>query len=210
MLLKLCDSEVEDLDRVAATLVRLEPDVVRFQISVNNTLLVGFLHGRANLLEDVECPSNGEILLLFQDLTERAAVEIFHGEISGSTIRSFGEAEVRYVDDVGMAETAGSARFTAKPFDEFGTLHELRSDNFDRDGSLGAQMGREIHGPHAAASKLAFDFVFAVERLTYKIRKIHKIRIPILFDLPCTTLSAVRFSLFAAITSNLTGFKPEV
>src|SRR5215203_517959 len=164
---------------------------------MDDSLLVRFVHGGANLFENIERPSDGEIFLLLEYLAERTSVEILHRQVGGPAVRRFCEAEVRYIDDIGVAETTRSPSFAAKALDKFGTLHELRGDNLDRDRALGAEMGRKIHGSHTATAKFAFDFIFVVERLPDEIRKIHKTQISISFDLSFTTRNTGRFSLFA-------------
>src|SRR5215203_7281358 len=92
---------------------------------MDDSLLVRFVHGGANLFENIERPSDGEIFLLLEYLAERTSVEILHRQVGGPAVRRFCEAEVRYIDDVGVAETTCSPSFAAKAFDKFGTLHEL-------------------------------------------------------------------------------------
>ena len=99
---ELCDTEVEHLNGVAAALVRFEPDVVGFEIAVDDALRVGFVYGGADLFEDVDGPRDGEILLLFEDLAKRAAVEILHHEIRDLAFFRLRESEVGDINNVRM------------------------------------------------------------------------------------------------------------
>ena len=63
-------------------------------------------------------------------------------------------------------------------------------------------MVRKIHRPHTAAAKLAFDKVFAVQRLACEVEKIHTLFKQTLTVLPrdlqvITTPIPIKFSIFA-------------
>ena len=60
------DAEVEHFDSIATEPVRFEPDVFGFQIAMDNSLLVGFMHRRANLLQDIHYPLQRQPLFLYQ------------------------------------------------------------------------------------------------------------------------------------------------
>ena len=122
-----------------------------------------FVNGRADLFENIERPCDRQILFFFKYLAERAAVEIFHHEIRDLALVGLGKSEVGDVDDIRMPQTPRSTSLAPKPLDKLGPLHKLRRNDLDRDRPLGAEVGRKIHRPHPAASKLAFNTVFVVE-----------------------------------------------
>src|SRR6185503_14299660 len=93
---QLRDSEIEHLHAIATQPVWLEPDVVRLQIAVQNALLMRFLNGAANLLENVHDPIKRQAILFGQHVTQRAAVEIFHHQVSDSIIVVARETKVSY------------------------------------------------------------------------------------------------------------------
>src|SRR5215213_4685853 len=97
---------------------------------MDDALLVCFVNGRANLIEDVGDPLERQTLLLCQNVAERAAVEILHHEVSNLAGFYLRETKVGYVNDVRMAQTSGSARFAFEALDEFVIAHELRRDEF--------------------------------------------------------------------------------
>src|SRR5689334_10069963 len=74
LLFELCDSEVEDLHGVAAALIGFEPDVVRFEVTVDDALLMRLLHSRTNLFKNIERPSDRKILFFVKYFAQRAAV----------------------------------------------------------------------------------------------------------------------------------------
>src|SRR5215217_4685844 len=65
------DTEIENLDGIAATLIGFEPDVIRFKVTVNYSLFVGLVDRRADLFENIEGPTYGQVLFFFEDLAER-------------------------------------------------------------------------------------------------------------------------------------------
>ena len=81
LLLELGDTKIEHLHGIAAALIWFEPDIVGFEIAVDDALAVGFVDGRADLFEDIERPGDRQVLFLVKYLAERAAVEVFHHEI---------------------------------------------------------------------------------------------------------------------------------
>src|SRR6266550_6730507 len=60
---KFCDAEVEHLNAISAQTIWFEPYVVRLEITVDDSLVMGFVHSRTDLLEYVYHPLDGEALL---------------------------------------------------------------------------------------------------------------------------------------------------
>src|SRR6185369_11424929 len=104
---KLDQAEVEHLDGVTTTTIRLEPDIIRLEISMNDAGAMGLFDSRANLFEDVDHPRDRQRTFFSNDLSERAAIEILHDEISDWTIPRLCDAEVSNVDDVRVSQPAG-------------------------------------------------------------------------------------------------------
>jgi hypothetical protein len=173
VLFELGDTEVEDLNGVTAALIWFEPDVIGFEVAVNYSLKMRLVDCGANLFEDIERPRDRKVLFFFEDLAERAAVEIFHHEVCSASIRCLCESKVGDVHDIRVAETPGSSSFASESLDEFGAFHELRCDDLYGHGPFGPEMCTEIHRSHSATPELTFDLVFAVERLPDKVRKVH-------------------------------------
>src|SRR5712692_6626691 len=126
------NAEIEDLNAVTAEAVWFQPDVVGFQIAMNDALLMRFMHRGTDLFEDVHDPIERQAFFFDQHVAERAAVEIFHYQISNPPDSIAGKTKVGYVNDVGMAQAAGRAGFALETLDEFFVAHELRRDQLDR------------------------------------------------------------------------------
>src|SRR5213078_228009 len=97
-----------------------EPDVVGFEIAMDDALLMRFVYGRADLFEYVHRPFERQAFLFREYVAER-------------------EAEVGHVHDVGVAQTTGGAGLALEAFDELLVAHELRRDQFQRNETLRAE-----------------------------------------------------------------------
>src|SRR5262249_17813485 len=151
--------EVENFDRVTATSIRLEPDIVGLQISVNDAGAMRFFDRRANLFEDVNHPRDRQRPLFRNDFSQRAAIEILPHEGSDWTILRLRNAEVSDVNDVWVSQPACRFRFTSKPRDKLIVSGELRMDDFNRDGPFRAEMRRTIDLAHSSFSEELFDLI---------------------------------------------------
>ena len=112
------DAEVEHLNPIATEPVWFEPDVFRFQIAMDDSLLVRFVNSRADLLQNIDHPLQRQTFLLREHVAERATIQIFHHQVSDGFLASVGKTEVGYVNYVWMAETAGRASFAFEAGDE--------------------------------------------------------------------------------------------
>jgi hypothetical protein len=72
-----------------------------------------------------------------------------------------------------MPQPPGRPGLAPEALDKFRPLHKLRSYHLYRNRAFRAQVGRQIHSPHPAASQLAFDTVFVVERLPDHVGEFH-------------------------------------
>src|SRR5215510_8544102 len=97
------DTEVQHLDAITAETIWFEPDIVGLQIAMDNALLVRFMNRGTHLFENVDHPVERQTFLFGQHVAKRAAVEIFHHEVSNLTGRYVCKTEIRYVDNVWMA-----------------------------------------------------------------------------------------------------------
>ncbi len=70
---------------------------------MDDALLVCFVNGGTHLFENVGHPFERETFLFRQHITERAAVEILHHEVSNLTRLNVRKTEVGYVNNVWMA-----------------------------------------------------------------------------------------------------------
>src|SRR6185369_17750157 len=65
---ELRNTEIENFDAITTETIRLEPDVVRLQVSMDDALLVCLVNGRANLIEDVSDPFERQTLLFRENI----------------------------------------------------------------------------------------------------------------------------------------------
>src|SRR5688572_10008056 len=119
------DAEVENLDAITSQAIRFEPDIVGLQIAMDDALLVCFMNRGTDLIENVGNPLEWQTLLFSQNVTERAAVEILHHEVSHLACLHARKAEVRYINYVRVTQASGGARFTFEALDKFVVPHEL-------------------------------------------------------------------------------------
>ena len=160
------DAKVEHLHAITTEPVWFEPDVFRFQIAMDNSLLVRFVHGGANLFENINHPIQRQSFLFHQDIAERAAVEILHHQIRDRLGARLRETEVGNVDNIWMAQPPRGAGFALEARDKLFVAHELRRDQFERDVALGAEVRGKIHCAHSAASEQSLQAILFVEHLT--------------------------------------------
>src|SRR4029434_3525427 len=77
---KFRNTKIEHLNAITTQAVWFEPDVVGFQIPVDDALLMRVVYRRTNLFENIYHPVEWKAGLFGQHVTKRAAVEIFHYE----------------------------------------------------------------------------------------------------------------------------------
>src|ERR1051326_715183 len=106
--------EVLGLDGVAATAVWLEPDIVWFEVAVDDACSMCCFHRGANLFQNIDDPRDWKCALLGHDIGQRTAVQVFHDKIGNWSISSLREAEIGDVDNVRMSQAAGCFCFAAK------------------------------------------------------------------------------------------------
>src|SRR6266511_4934676 len=92
---------------------------------MDNSLLVRFMHCRANLLEDVHHPLQRQSLLLGEDIAKRATIEIFHHEIRDSFCSNMGKPKVGNVNNVRVAQATSGAGLALEARDKLFVAHEL-------------------------------------------------------------------------------------
>src|SRR5262249_30667296 len=152
-------TEVEHFDRVAAASIRLKPYVVRFQIAMDDPVIVRFADCRADLIDYIDYPRKRQSLILFDHFAQRAAVKVLHNQISDSAAVYGRKSEIGDVDDVRMAKASCGFGFAFETLYEFGVGHKLRSDDFERDRTGSSYVGGKIYRPHSALTELLFDSV---------------------------------------------------
>src|SRR6266403_898683 len=152
-LTELRNPKIEHLNSITTKSVRLEPDVIGFQIAMDDALLMCFMDGRANLLQNINDPIERQAILLEQHVTQGAPVEVFHHQIGNTFSAAARESKISNIDDVRMAQAPRRACFTLEALDEFFVAHELRRNQFQSYVTLSPQVRRQKHRAHAALSE---------------------------------------------------------
>ena len=147
------DPEVGDL-HVA---VRVDQDVGRLHVPVDDAVVVGVLERRAELQQDSLHDGYGQWRVLADHHVEWSAVDVLHDE----------EQRIARVpngvdhDDVGVIESRGRSGLALEPFFHAGVEREVRQHDLDRDPAVQSQVVGEVDDGHAAAADLAADLVLA-------------------------------------------------
>jgi hypothetical protein len=89
---------------------------------------------------------------------EGFAVEEFHHEVAAAARQV---AEVEDLDDAGMADRGGRARFVEEPRDGVAVIRQLRQQHLDRCAAAEQRVFREVHRAHAALADPRCDLVVA-------------------------------------------------
>src|SRR5262245_8973317 len=89
----------------------IEQDVPRFDVSVQNAVLMRVMHGARDLRDQFRCMTNGDWRTP-DDFIQLAAFDEFHAEIARTVTLS----DVVNGYDAGMLQLRGSFGFPAKPF----------------------------------------------------------------------------------------------
>ena len=149
---KLGEAEVQDLHRP----VRPNLDVGRFQVAVNDPLLVRCLERLGDLRRDGQCVLERDRAAP-QSLRQILAFDQLHDE--GVHITGFFKAvDVSDVRMVQRREGLGFARETCEPF---GVVREAIRQNLDRHVAIEVGVPRAIDLAHAAGADQRDDFIRA-------------------------------------------------
>lgn len=101
-------------------------------------------------------------------LKKRLTIQKLHHQIGNRRNVYHGDTKVGYVNDIRMTESARSFGFTLEANQQFPVAHELRSDDLNGNGALGAGVDGLIHAAHAAFAEQLFDQILIVERSPYE------------------------------------------
>ena len=101
-----------------------------------------------------------EALLLAQQLAQRDAGQVLHDEIRHVAVLAL----VEDVDDVRVGQARRRASLLDEPALEHGVVAQVPVHDLERDAPLEAQIGRDVHGRHAAARDARANPVSAVDQ----------------------------------------------
>ena len=115
--------------------------------------------------------SGGSWPLLLDDLLERAALQVLHGDVGAAV----GLAAVVDRDDVRVVEARRGLRLAPEALDELAVLGVALGHDLERDLAAEARVLGEVHRRHAADAEAPEHAVAAVERLTgARCRPVHR------------------------------------
>jgi hypothetical protein len=146
------EAEVEDLDLA----VRLDDDVRRFQVAMDDPFLVRRGERLANLCGNRErfVQRQGASL---QTLVERFALDQLHDEHGGRP----GALEAEDRGDIRMAQRSEKLRLPLEPGDAVRIRRERVGQQLQRDVAAQAGVAGAIHLTHAARAKSGLDDIRA-------------------------------------------------
>src|SRR5262249_43084257 len=140
------EAEVDHLHEVAARAHRLEDDVLRLQIAVDDLERVRLAERGEHLTEDVDDATERERPLLVPHAREVAPAQELHDEVE---LLVGGLAEVDDADRVRVIEAARCARLRDEARDRALLPDEVRVHDLDRDGSTEVRLLRPVDTAHA-------------------------------------------------------------
>ena len=149
---------------VAAARARLEVDVLRLEVAVEDTERVRLRDGGARLIEHVDGDVERQRALV-EERAQRPAAEQLHHQVREPRLAAIREAEVRDVDHVGVAHLPGRSRLALEPLDGRVVRRQLRHEHLERDLAARPEVRRAVHGAHPAAAEQGVDAVLAVHDL---------------------------------------------
>ena len=129
---------------------------------MNDSKLVRFMNGRANLIENVRDPLERQAFLFSENIAERATVEVLHHEVSNLPRLHVCEAKVGHIYNVRVTQAACRTGFTLEALDKLIVTHELRRDEFQRDITFRAEVCGKKDGAHSTLPEQMFEAVFFV------------------------------------------------
>ena len=149
------DAEVGDLHLA----VGADQDVGRLDVAVHEPGLVGEVERGGHLAGDLRRLLGGDPAVGAQDVGERAAVDVLHGDEVGAGVL----APVVDADDVRVAEVGRRLRLAPEALDEVGVDGELGEQHLDGDLAVEQAVAPEEHVGHAAAPDALAQLVAIVD-----------------------------------------------
>src|SRR6266545_2842206 len=129
---------------------------------MDNSLLVRFMHCRANLLKDVHHPLQRQSLLLGEHIAKRATIEVLHHEIRDSFCSNMGEPKIGNINNVRMAQATSGAGLALEARDKLFVTHELRRDQLQRYVAFSAQVSGQVDCAHSASSEQSLEAILFI------------------------------------------------
>ncbi len=158
--LHLGEAEVDHLDEVAAEPHRLEDDVLRLEIAVDDVEVVRLAERGEDLDHDVDDALEGEEALLVHHAGEVLPAQVLHHQVELPAVLP----EVDHGDRVGVVEAARGARLRDEADRGALVAEQVRVDDLDGDRAAERLLLGAVHAPHAADPHQLEDHVAAGQR----------------------------------------------
>ena len=149
-----CDPEVRDHG-----LAFVQQDVLRLDVPMDHVAGVRVPEGGSDLPRDPEGILHRELLLAFQLVAERFALDVRHHVIEEPS----GVTRIVQGEDVRMIQTRGDLDLPQKPVGSE-PRRELRAEHLDRDRAAVLHVAGAVYDGHTTAAQLALDRVAVRER----------------------------------------------
>jgi hypothetical protein len=159
----LADAEVQHLDHLVAGGRRPGADqehVLRFQVAMDDPLLVRGLQRRAHLLRDRHHRAKRRKGDLLQTGREVLPLEVLHHHVVHPPARL---VEVDDVDDVGVSEARDDLGLSAESLDHIPVERDRRLEQLDGEPLAGADVHRLVHDAHPPLPKRTDQTVCSAE-----------------------------------------------
>ena len=153
-------SEIEDLYEILFTSMIDQEDVFRFEIPMNDTLLVGVGQTHEDLRDNAERLVHREGALLLQPDVQIIPLEDLHHKEQGAVVRA---AEVGDGYTVGIRESTGGFGLSFESLGHVLHMGELRVNEFDCHGLVHENVIGSVDMAHAAFAEQAEQQIASVE-----------------------------------------------
>ena len=150
------ESEVAELDSAVVG----EQHVLWLHVAVHDARLVRGGEPRQHRVHDVDRLLGGEALVVLQQVAQRDARQVLHDQVRHVGVLTL----VEHVHDVGMGQTRGRPGLLHESGLERVVVGEVAVHDLQRHPTLEPQVGREVHGGHAAASDPRAHLIATVDQ----------------------------------------------
>ncbi len=148
-------AEVRDLDRVFPS----QQDVLGLDVPVGQPGGVRGTEAAQHALHDVQRLAGAEAALLIQQVAQRAAGHVLHGQVERAPVGAL----VVHADHVGVRKAGHRPGLTDEPADEILVVGQFRMHDLQRYGAVQPGIGAQIDGGHPARGNKGLNPVPAIQ-----------------------------------------------
>src|SRR5438105_8490196 len=146
-------------------ILRVQHDVLRFQIAVNHTGSVCRFQCVANLGDDSNCLFERKFPSFPEHGAKVAALDVLHGD----ELEALGLSEVENADDIAVGNFASEDQLLFEPAQDFRIAGEVRAYQLESNEAFELRVARLINGSHATLTEQCEDFVTIGQQCPYKL-----------------------------------------